>query len=88
MWRVSNRNRTIQYARIIISSNSGGQYGSDRGTVVQIPRREFAILVARAIRSALKLRYLVLGGAAAGGISLHQVKLEFQVNQSLLLYLN
>lgn len=74
MWRVSNR-RSLQCARIVISSNTGGQFGSDRGTVVQIPRREFALLVARAIRSALKLRYLVLGGAAAGGISIHQVTL-------------
>lgn len=73
MWRISNKTRSLQYARIVISSNTGGQFGSDRGTVVQIPRREFAILVARAIRSALKLRYLVLGGAAAGGVSLHQV---------------
>lgn len=74
MWRINNTSRSIQCARIIISSNSGGQFGSDRsGTVVQIPRREFAILVARAIRGALKLRYLLLGGAAAGGISLHQV---------------
>lgn len=73
MWRVSNSNRSLQCARIIISSNGGGQFGNDRGTVVQIPRREFAILVARAVRSALKLRYLLLGGAAAGGISLHQV---------------
>lgn len=73
MWRISNKTRSLQCARIVISSNTGGQFGNDRGTVVQIPRREFALLVARAIRSALKLRYLVLGGAAAGGISLHQV---------------
>jgi hypothetical protein len=37
-------------------------------------QRGIAIFVARVLRSALKIRYLVLGGAAAGGVSLHQVR--------------
>ncbi|XP_014242997.1 dynamin-like 120 kDa protein, mitochondrial isoform X3 [Cimex lectularius] len=34
-------------------------------------RRGFAMFVARAIKGVLKLRYLVLGGAVGGGVSLH-----------------
>lgn len=43
-------------------------------SVPLIHQRGVALFVARVIKSVLKLRYLVLGGAAAGGVSLHQVK--------------
>lgn len=40
-----------------------------------VPRREYGILIARALRGLLKIRYLVLGGAVGGGVTLQKVLL-------------
>lgn len=39
----------------------------------QIPRRQYGMLIARAVRGVLKIRYLVLGGAVGGGMTLNKV---------------
>lgn len=39
----------------------------------QIPRRRYGMLVARAVRGMLKIRYLLLGGAVGGGMTLNKV---------------
>lgn len=36
-------------------------------------RREYGMLVVKALRGVLKIRYLLLGGAVAGGSALNQV---------------
>lgn len=42
-------------------------------SMVAVPSRGVGMLVARAIRHVLKLRYIVLGGAIGGGMSLNKV---------------
>lgn len=42
-------------------------------SIVSIPSRGVGMLIARAIRGVLKLRYIVLGGAIGGGMSLNKV---------------
>lgn len=39
-----------------------------------VQRRKYGMLVARAVRGVLKIRYLVLGGAVGGGMTLNKVK--------------
>lgn len=38
-----------------------------------VQKRKYGMLVARAIRGVLKIRYLVLGGAVGGGMTLNKV---------------
>jgi hypothetical protein len=38
-----------------------------------IPSRGYAMIVARILRGALKIRYLILGGAVGGGMTLQKV---------------
>jgi len=38
------------------------------------PRREYTMLVVKVLRGALKIRYLLLGGAVGGGLTLQKVK--------------
>lgn len=38
-----------------------------------IPSRGYAMVVARILRGALKIRYLILGGALGGGMTLQKV---------------
>jgi len=38
-----------------------------------IPSRGYAMIVARILRGALKIRYLILGGAVGGGVTLQKV---------------
>lgn len=42
---------------------------------VRMQQRQYGMLVARAIRGVLKIRYLVLGGAVGGGMTLNKVSL-------------
>lgn len=37
------------------------------------PHRGYAMVVARILRGALKIRYLLLGGAVGGGVTLQKV---------------
>ncbi|XP_068624334.1 dynamin-like GTPase OPA1, mitochondrial isoform X2 [Battus philenor] len=43
-----------------------------------IPRRTYGMLVARALRGVLKIRYLVLGGAVGGGMTLNKKYAEWK----------
>ena len=38
-----------------------------------IPTRGYAMIVARILRGALKIRYLIIGGAVGGGVTLQKV---------------
>jgi hypothetical protein len=38
-----------------------------------VPSRGYAMVVARILRGALKIRYLILGGALGGGVTLQKV---------------
>jgi hypothetical protein len=38
-----------------------------------VPSRSYAMIVARILRGALKIRYLILGGAVGGGVTLQKV---------------
>lgn len=38
-----------------------------------IPSRGYAMIVARILRGALKIRYLIIGGAVCGGVTLQKV---------------
>ncbi|KOB64035.1 Uncharacterized protein OBRU01_24630, partial [Operophtera brumata] len=49
-----------------------------RPAPVHMPRRQYGILVARAIRGVLKIRYLVLGGAVGGGMTLNKKYTEWK----------
>lgn len=40
----------------------------------QQQRREYGFLVVRALRGVLKIRYLLLGGAVGGGVTLQKVR--------------
>ncbi|KAJ8929319.1 hypothetical protein NQ314_018027 [Rhamnusium bicolor] len=42
-------------------------------------RREYGMLIVRALRGVLKIRYLILGGAVAGGGALQQVNNTFKI---------
>lgn len=42
-------------------------------TLTVVPNRNYGILAVRLIRGALKLRYLLLGGAITGGVTLNKV---------------
>lgn len=44
-----------------------------RPAPVHMPRRQYGMLVARAVRGILKIRYIVLGGAVGGGMTLNKV---------------
>lgn len=37
------------------------------------PHRSYGMIVARVLRGALKLRYILLGGAVGGGVTLQKV---------------
>ena len=39
------------------------------------PRRGYAMIITRIIRGALKLRYIILGGAIGGGVTLQKVSI-------------
>ena len=41
------------------------------------PRREYAMIVGRVLRGVLKIRYLLLGGAFGGGLTLQKVMFQF-----------
>ncbi|CAH2098575.1 unnamed protein product [Euphydryas editha] len=43
-----------------------------------IPRRKYGMLVARAVRGMLKIRYLLLGGAVGGGMTLNKKYVEWK----------
>ncbi|XP_050357938.1 dynamin-like 120 kDa protein, mitochondrial isoform X2 [Nymphalis io] len=43
-----------------------------------IPRRKYGMLVARAVRGILKIRYLILGGAVGGGMTLNKKYVEWK----------
>ncbi|XP_045781148.1 dynamin-like 120 kDa protein, mitochondrial isoform X1 [Maniola jurtina] len=43
-----------------------------------IPRRKYGMLVARAVRGMLKIRYLILGGAVGGGMTLNKKYAEWK----------
>ncbi|CAH0718352.1 unnamed protein product, partial [Brenthis ino] len=43
-----------------------------------IPRRKYGMLVARAVRGVLKIRYLLLGGAVGGGMTLNKKYAEWK----------
>ncbi|CAH2235213.1 jg10465 [Pararge aegeria aegeria] len=43
-----------------------------------IPRRKYGMLVARAVRGMLKIRYLILGGAVGGGMTLNKKYAEWR----------
>lgn len=43
------------------------------------PHRGYAMVVARILRGALKIRYILLGGAVGGGVTLQKVNLRFNV---------
>lgn len=38
-----------------------------------VQRRTYGVLIARAVRGVLKIRYLLLGGAVGGGMTLNKV---------------
>lgn len=38
--------------------------------------REYGFLIARALKGLLKIRYLVLGGAVGGGVTLQKVRIR------------
>jgi hypothetical protein len=40
------------------------------------PHREYTMLVVRVLRGALKIRYLLLGGAVGGGLTLQKVNIK------------
>ncbi|XP_038217260.1 dynamin-like 120 kDa protein, mitochondrial isoform X2 [Zerene cesonia] len=44
----------------------------------QIPRRKYGMLIARAVRGVLKIRYLLLGGAVGGGMTLNKKYAEWK----------
>ncbi|CAF4953293.1 unnamed protein product [Pieris macdunnoughi] len=44
----------------------------------QIPRRRYGMLIARAVRGVLKIRYLLLGGAVGGGMTLNKKYVEWK----------
>ncbi|XP_041985599.1 dynamin-like 120 kDa protein, mitochondrial isoform X2 [Aricia agestis] len=45
---------------------------------INIPRRRYGMLVARAVRGVLKIRYLLLGGAVGGGMTLNKKYTEWK----------
>ncbi|KPJ01229.1 Dynamin-like 120 kDa protein, mitochondrial [Papilio xuthus] len=45
---------------------------------IHIPRRKYGMLIARAVRGVLKIRYLVLGGAVGGGMTLNKKYSEWK----------
>lgn len=47
-------------------------------------RREYGMFVVRAIRGIMKIRYLVLGGALGGGVTLQKVFLCFSLITNLI----
>lgn len=53
--------RVVDRSRPLVKSRFGTQ------------RREYGILVLRALRGVLKIRYLLLGGAVGGGVTLQKV---------------
>jgi optic atrophy protein 1 len=48
-----------------------------------IPSRGYAMVVARILRGALKIRYLILGGALGGGMTLQKVIYVYNMWQPL-----
>lgn len=40
---------------------------------VQQPHREYGMFVLKALRGVMKIRYLILGGAVGGGVTLQKV---------------
>ncbi|CAG4960996.1 unnamed protein product [Parnassius apollo] len=45
---------------------------------IHIPRRKYGMFVARALRGVLKIRYLLLGGAVGGGMTLNKKYIEWK----------
>jgi hypothetical protein len=45
--------------------------------------RAYGLLLARIAKSVLKIRYLLLGGAVGGGVSLHSVRTHLTLHLSL-----
>lgn len=60
--------RVVDRSRPLVKSHFGLQ------------RREYGILVLRALRGVLKIRYLLLGGAVGGGVTLQKVLEKFGEN--------
>jgi hypothetical protein len=48
-----------------------------------VPSRGYAMVVARILRGALKIRYLILGGALGGGMTLQKVIYIYSILQPL-----
>lgn len=48
-----------------------------------VPSRGVGMLIARAIRGVLKLRYIVLGGAIGGGMSLNKVRFPYWLHSCM-----
>jgi len=51
------------------------------GQAAAIGFRSYGMIVARVLRGALKLRYLVLGGAVGGGMTLNTVSIVIMQQQ-------
>lgn len=51
-----------------------------------VPRREIGMFVLRAVKSVMKIRYLLLGGAVSGGVTLQKV--SFILYLSIILRFN
>lgn len=49
-----------------------------------VHKRRYGMLVARALRGVLKIRYLVLGGAVGGGMTLNKV-MYLEINNVIIL---
>jgi len=72
MWRAPNS--ILALSSVPVGNNKGWvKIKYKHGPEFLVPRRQFGMFIARALKSVLKIRYLVLGGAAAGSVSLHQV---------------
>uniref|UniRef100_A0A1L8E013 Dynamin-like GTPase OPA1, mitochondrial n=2 Tax=Nyssomyia neivai TaxID=330878 RepID=A0A1L8E013_9DIPT len=74
----SLRPLVLNLSRMNFSTLNGGPRHPHRKHLLQhnlqliTPRRTYGMIVARVIRGALKLRYLVLGGAIGGGMTLNK----------------
>lgn len=52
------------------------------------PHRGYAMVVARVLRGALKIRYLLLGGAVGGGVTLQKVSRLYFSLYFILIYVS
>lgn len=48
-------------------------------TIQENPRRGYGMIIARILRGALKIRYIVLGGAVGGGLTLQNVSYKLYI---------